>query len=174
MKKLIGINFLFLSLGLCVLNAEKAASAVFDDAFSARQLEDVIRYCRNDIQEKILKNSKLAEELKSDFQIAFQQYKDASEKLQFNVHGKVYEAFKPSYCDYQRFMFAVIFQLLQLGYNIDDINNPTNRCGEILLYYWLRANLLNDDECDKLYGTVRPGFYRCLCEVKRMRCGDGC
>lgn len=170
MKKIIVIKFLFLSFSLCALKAGKAV----DQSCVGEALRSAVNFFREDISGRLARNSELAKELKTGFQEALKKYKDASGELQFNVHEKVYKEFKPSYYDYQCFMFAVIFQLLRLGYNIDDINNPTNRYGEILLYYWLRVNLLNDDECDKLYETVRPGFYRCLYDAKHMKRSDGC
>lgn len=167
MKKLMGINFLFLSLSLCALNAEKAVDAMVGDGCRDERLVAAIRFYKNDISEKISKNSELTKILKVEFQSALLLYKGACKSLKFYVHEKHYEEVKPSYDDYRNFMFFLIHQLFQLGYGINDLNNPRYVHNEILLYYWLRANL-PDEECDKLYEELVPGFYRCLNDIRKM------
>lgn len=125
MKKLLMCITVFLSLSLYALKGMVGEGLAGD-------VDKVI--CK-----KFSQNPDLARRLRIDFSEAFNEYKASFEILRFRIEDRIIEEYKPSFYEYQRFMYSIIKQILQLGYGIEDLWGVK---GQLLLFEYLKLVML--------------------------------
>ncbi|MFH1253951.1 MAG: hypothetical protein V1646_00800 [bacterium] len=196
MKRLIAPVAVLLSLNLYgaydrkVSTKPSAFTGGVERFFSPLLEQDELKLDLADVLKiKLAQNPVLAEKLKKDFKVAFEQYNKSFElsvAIVTTSSGVMHPAVECSYAEYKKFIYFLLSQLLQLGYGVSDIygidGDAVHDNRQNLLWCWLEVNLLSrydnrfferkseyeETLCVKsLFQVVLPGFCLILSEMIR-------
>ncbi len=157
MKKLMIYVFIVASMNVLALRSE----IVIDKELSER-----------------LSKEPLAQKIRYNFEKSFRQYEKSSEDFCFCPKEGLHDS-KPPYCEYQRFMYSIIKQLLQLGYGIEDLWGSN---GHLLLLSYFKLVMPNASEdeikilCNKIFSGINIFLIQVIkqhatvCIIKDLLC----